>query len=81
MSFTSIVLWPVLIASLGIPKIPPAPLVSDDAVGGTLSVDPQSAETLPEGRVKETKTVKPPDRFRWDELANALLPLEHRSER
>src|SRR5262245_17106109 len=68
MSFATIALWPVLIASLGVPKISPEPSSSDDAIVGTAIPDPQPAATVSQAGAKDGKeALKPPDRFRWDQ--------------
>jgi phosphate-selective porin OprO and OprP len=67
MNFTAIVLWSVMIANLGVPKIPQGPVSSEDAVVATSTADPQSADTAPQSSGKKMKAVKPPDRFRWDD--------------
>ena len=67
MSLTAIVLWPVLIASLGVPRISPEPPSPEDALVGT-TPGPQSTDTTPQPGAKDgKKAVKPPARFRWDQ--------------
>jgi phosphate-selective porin OprO and OprP len=81
MSLIAIVLWPVLIASLGVPKISPEPLSSEDAIVGTAAPDPQSSEAAPQANAKDgKKALKPPIRFRWDEHPSLHLAKGTRIE-
>jgi phosphate-selective porin OprO/OprP len=68
MSFTTIVLCPVLIAILGIPKTPQEPLPPEAAIVAAPTGDRQPGPAAAQDRAKHgTKAEKPSDRFRWDE--------------